>query len=174
MNMDDKTRLMPERFHMGTNLSTTMSHAIGQWQRATENPDQENPHNGSTIMGFVLPHWQRDSVWSEAQMVSFLESAWRGVPLGTYSYNRCDLGLALDNLLIDGQQRMIALQRYLEDGFAVFGHRWSEVTVLDRRAFEYSTSFPCYETQSTDEQWLRDYYNRMNFGGTAHKKEERA
>jgi hypothetical protein len=34
--------------------------------------------------------------------------------------------------------------------------------------------FHCYLTDSTDEDYLRSYYNLMNFGGIAHKPGEEA
>ncbi|WP_198014640.1 DUF262 domain-containing protein [Salipiger mucosus] len=126
-----------------------------------------------TVMGLKLPTWQRPLVWTEEQNIRFLESLWLGLPVGTYSYNMVLDGGALDGLLIDGQQRLNAIQRYLEDAFPVFGHRWSEVTKVDQRLFKL-TAFPSYCTQSSDEQYLRDYYNRMNFGGVAHTEEQRA
>ncbi|WP_338811202.1 DUF262 domain-containing protein (plasmid) [Agrobacterium leguminum] len=91
--------------------------------------------------GFGLPEWQRGLVWTKRQKISFIESAWRGVPLGTYSFNRAPLGSPLDDLLIDGQQRMNAIECYLRDEFAVFGWRWSEVTEVDQRVWEMAILF---------------------------------
>ena len=103
-----------------------------------------------------------------------IESAWRGLSIGTYTFNRADMGHRFDDLLIDGQQRMNAIQNYLDDRFKVFGFLWSEVTDVDRRMWEMSVHFNSYITETTDEQYLRDYYNLTNFGGTAHKESERA
>lgn len=75
-----------------------------------------------TVMGFVLPSWQRGLVWTEAQKIAFIESAWRGVPIGTYTYNEAPIGSPLDYLLIDGQQRMNAIQEYIE-GELQFGEK---------------------------------------------------
>ena len=82
--------------------------------------------------------------------------------------------VANDGLLIDGQQRLRSLERYLDGEFPVFGYRWSEVTIVDRRFFEMSTIFACYVTETEDEDYLRSYYDMTNFGGTAHTEDQRA
>lgn len=167
-------RLMPERVRLGTNLNTTMMFPMGQWKTTLENPEEENPMDKPTVMGFVLPDWQRPLVWTPEQMVSFIESAWKGIPLGTFTFNRATFGSPYDNLLIDGQQRLHAIQCYLEDKFPVFGYYWSELTELDHRLWKTEVTFPCYETGTEDEAYLRNYYNLMNFGGTAHTEDQRA
>lgn len=167
-------RVMPKRFYLGTNHMGAMITPMGQWEAWKQSPEDENPTGRRTIMGYVIPDWQRDLVWTEAQMISFMESAWKGIPIGTYSYNRGEFGTKYDNLLIDGQQRMYALQCYLEDKFPVLGYRWSEVTPLDQRMFKTGVHFGCYVTETNDEEFLRNYYNLMNFGGTAHNEGEQA
>lgn len=167
-------RLMPERVRLGNPMQSTMSQPIYHYNHWKENPEEANPTGRRTVMGYVLPDWQRGLVWSKDQMISFVESAWRGIPLGTYSFNQGPIGSEYDNLLIDGQQRLYAIQCYIEDQFPVFGHYWSEVTKVDGRFFGTSTHFGCYITSTEDEQYLRNYYNLMNFGGTSHKNGDRA
>lgn len=166
-------RLMPKAVDLGRSMSSAISHPIHHRESVIKKPDMYNPHGKPTLMGYILPEWQRPLVWTEAQMISFIESAWKGIPLGTWSYNQAAIGSHMDNLLIDGQQRMYALSEYLNDAFPVFGYRWSEITKVDRRFFEH-TSFHCYVTETEDEEYLRDYYNLMNFGGTAHTADQRA
>lgn len=133
-----------------------------------------NPLGLRVVMGYFLPTWQRPLVWTEEQKVRLIESAWKGLSIGTYTYNRARLGSPYDNLLIDGQQRLHAIECYLNDEFPVFGYRWSEVTKVDRRVWEMTIHFRSYITETENETYLRDYYNLMNFGGTAHKETERA
>lgn len=167
-------RRMPRHIDLGQHAMSTMAHAMGRKIEWIAEPDKTNPHGLKTVMGFCLPVWQRPLVWSEAQMISFIESAWLGLNLGTYTYNIAPIGHPLDNLLIDGQQRMTAIERYLADAFPVFGYRWSETTVVDKRIWSMTTIFAQYRTETTDEAVLRDYYNLTNFGGTAHEPTERA
>lgn len=167
--LDEVARRMPPRVNLGRQYASPMATPMGRKRGAVP-----SPHGLRSVMGFYLPTWQRGLVWTEAQDTAFLESAWRGINLGTYTYNQADMGSPYDGLLIDGQQRMSALERYLNDEFPVFGWRWSEVTPVDRRSFEMTTIFGSHVTETEDEEYLRGYYNLTNFGGVAHKECERA
>lgn len=162
--------VMPEKLRLGQSASFTMGYAIH-----VRDHEKFDLAGRRSVMGFPLPPWQRPFVWTETQCVKFIESAWLGLNLGTYSFNQPDsLNKKLDGLLIDGQQRMRAIERYLDDEFPVFGYRWSEVTEVDRRRFDMSVAFHAYITSSEDEDWLRSYYDLMNFGGTPHTEGQRA
>jgi len=163
---------MPPRIDLGKHASTTMAHCMSQYK--SWKAGEVETHGRRTVMGYVLPDWQRGLVWSEGQKVAFIESAWLGIPIGTYAYNQGKIGSPYDHLLIDGQQRMSAVQDYIENAFPVFGHYWSELPTPDERRWSLSTSFPCYTVETEDEALLRNYYNLTNFGGTAHKESERA
>lgn len=167
-------RKMPSRVDLGKQFASTMAHAMGQRREFIENPLTANPHGLRTVMGFCLPSWQRGLVWTREQKVSFIESAWRGINLGTYTYNVAPIGHPLDNLLIDGQQRMNAIECYLNDEFPVFGCLWSEVSKTDERVWSMTTIFGSYVTETTEESYLRSYYNLTNFGGTPHQPDQRA
>lgn len=157
-------RLMPQQVDLGQSLSFQMGHCIYYFEK------KKFCDNG--IMGFRIPSWQRPLVWTRDQEIKFIESAWLGLPLGTYTYNQGEYESPLDGILIDGQQRMMAIQRYLQDEFSVFGYKWSQVTKIDQRIFE-NRSFHAYVTKTEEESYLKNYYNLMNFGGTAHKEGER-
>lgn len=141
--------------------------------------------NGATwLLGTIIPPFQRPVVWDEERMTKFIESAWLGMHLGTFVVNNTvkvpyedEDGNTryhpTDLWLIDGQQRLTAIDRYLDDRFPVFGAYWSEVTVIERRRFA-STSFASSEVQLTSEPQLRDLYDRMNFGGIVHTEDQRA
>ena len=170
MTAPETKRRMPNPVRLGQHMSSTAGSPIFNW-REKQNP---NHFGYREVMGYFLPPWQRGLVWTQDQKVKLIESLWLGLNIGTYTFNRVGHGTKFDNLLIDGQQRMWALQCYLSDEFPVFGYRWSEITDADRRGFEFSRHFHCYITNSEDEEYLRSYYNMMNFGGTAHKEDERA
>lgn len=172
---DEPKRRMPDRLDLGRHYSSTMAGPMGRRREFSADPYKTgNPLGLRVVMGFFLPTWQRQLVWTRDQKVKFIESAWRGLSLGTYTYNQASLGSPYDNLLIDGQQRMNAIEDYLDDAFPVFGYRWSDVTIVDRQIWEMSIGFASYVTDTEDERFLRDYYNLTNFGGTAHKENERA
>lgn len=160
--------VMPPKIRLGDHMQSTVLNAIHNWENA-----RDYGTGLRQIMGYQLPTWQRPLVWTHEQIVSFIESLWLGLPVGTYSFNQVHEP-QFDGLLIDGQQRMYAIQCYLENRFSVFGHKWSEVTDADRRRFSFGTHFPCYITKTTDEEYLRSYYDLMNFSGTAHTEDQRA
>jgi hypothetical protein len=165
-------RNMPSQLQLGQHMCYCVGQAVFNWRE----PKVVNTEGLREVMGYFLPTWQRGLVWSEEQNVKLLESLWLGINIGNYTFNRprrCSDD-KYDNLLIDGQQRLWAIQCYLQDEFPVFGYRWSETTEVDKRCFEYSTHFHCYITNSNDEAYLKGYYNTMNFSGTSHKTEEKA
>jgi hypothetical protein len=165
-------RLMPKPADLGRPVAFCVGEAVREFEKWKEAGSPQLSER--MVMGFRLPSWQRPFVWTEAQSVKLVESLWMGLTIGTYTFNRDrDEGSKFDNLLIDGQQRMKALEDYLTGKFPVFGYRWEETTEVDKRTFR-NTIFGCYITDSTDETYLKGYYNMMNFGGVAHKESERA
>ena len=161
-------REMPTPLDIGQHMAATIGHPIHHWRKGIADTQGRRQ-----VMGYPLPEWQRPLVWTKGQMVRFLESVWLGLPVGTWAYVQNN-DPATDGLLIDGQQRLWAIQQYLEDGFPVFGVKWSKTTDVDKRGFEMSRHFHCYLVKSADDEFLRSYYNLMNFSGTAHKRSQRA
>lgn len=159
-------RVMPDRIDLGRGFESCIGEAMLHWR-------DFKLLNHDTVMGYIVPLWQRPLVWTSEQNIKLIESMWLGLPIGTYTFNR-KWGSKFDNLLIDGQQRMNAIQCYLSDEFSVFGYKWSETTKVDKRFFRSGVRFASYITETNDEEYLKGYYNMMNFGGTAHKESERA
>lgn len=115
-----------------------------------------------------LAKWQRPFVWTQEQSIRLIESVWLGLNIGTYSINESKND-DLDFIIIDGQQRIISLKKYWDNEFSVYGYYWDDLNRLEKRRFKLS-QFSKYTTKSDDEQYLRDYYQRMNFGGTPHEE----
>lgn len=168
---------MPKQVELGEMLRTTLGQVLMQKRDYDAALNGESSFklvpNSRYIMGFRLPDWQRDLCWNQDQMISFMQSLWRGIPVGTYTYNENLDDPKLDFLLIDGQQRMFAISEYLSDEFPVYGFYYSDLPAVDKRRFSL-LHFPCYLTKSSDETYLREYYNLMNFGGVAHKRGQEA
>lgn len=142
----------------------TILHVDGSLGR--EGPLQE----GERRLGwFVLPPFQRPPVWTRAQQIRFIESAWGGLPLGSWVYNRTpSMDGVQDGWLLDGQQRVGAVLAYVANAFPVNGYLWSELTKIDRRMFGMF-SFPGLETHLSDTAALEEIYDRLAYGGTAHE-----
>ena len=168
-----KLRVMPDTMDLGQHMASCVGQAIYNWE---DWKDGGSPKlSDRMVMGYRLPSWQRPFVWSSDQKIKLIESIWLGLNVGTYTFNRVRLeGSKFDNLLIDGQQRMKALEEYLSNAFPVFGYFWDDTTKIDRRGFKNSRHFHCYITTSSDEAYLRNYYNMVNFGGVAHTEDQKA
>ena len=124
------------------------------------------------VLGFKIPDFQRPLVWTLEQKIKLIESLWVGIAIGSYTVNEF-YGSEYDLIIIDGQQRLNAIESYINDDFKVYDMLYSELTIIDKRRFD-NNLFPRYVTNSDDIEYLKNYYNLMNFGGTAHKESERA
>jgi len=141
------------------------------------------------LCGFALPPFQRPIVWDEPRMVRFVESAASGLDIGEWVYvdainapmdmvDGREVTNRVDRWLIDGQQRLTALDRFWADAFPVPGATgrgmfWSEVPQVEKRRF-LNRVFAAKELRITDEATLRRYYDLHNFGGVAHTEDQRA
>ncbi|NOI32022.1 DUF262 domain-containing protein [Vibrio coralliilyticus] len=132
-----------------------------------------------SVMGLPLPSWQRPYEWDEVQQQRFIESIYLDLYHGVYVLNAADYEgpdgspKKFSNALLDGQQRITTIEKYLNDEFEVFGALWSELTKGEQRRF-LNSPFHCMEVSIWDEDKLRELSDRLAFGGTAHKDEYRA
>ena len=182
--------VMPPRMDMGSHRHTSMGALITNW-RETEARDTASGFWGSNpdwLLGTIVPPFQRPLVWDKDRMIAFIRSAWVGVHLGTYVVNDLSADRHLDDdrgadgkvrfhpadrWLIDGQQRLHAIQQYVTDAFPVCGYHWSELGARDQRRFEM-IPFESKVLVVPDEFRLRELYDLMNFGGVAHEEAHRA
>jgi hypothetical protein len=128
--------------------------------------------------GFPLPTFQRSLCWTPEQESRFIESAWLKLPIGSFTVHAMDWGkggkaVGKSGWLIDGQQRLTTLERYWKDAFPVFGLYYSELNGAEQRRFK-SIKFPHFIVDLWDEDKIRDLYDRLAFGGTAHSETDRA
>ncbi|MCV9964595.1 DUF262 domain-containing protein [Pararhizobium sp. BT-229] len=135
------------------------------------------------LMGHAIPPFQRPVVWDEDRMIAFLETLVQKGDPGTYTYHTSDRTVVSedgqehyprDMWLLDGQQRLTALDRFFDDTFPVFGLYWSEVDETRKRGFLMGTGFAAYEVRNKSELELRELYDLKNFGGIAHEEHQRA
>jgi len=122
--------------------------------------------------GLRLPPFQRPALWTPAQQISFIESAWSGYSLGEVVITET-ADPVFDRLIIDGQQRLGAVAAYLAGAFPVFGFRWSDLDPAEQRIFGQDTVISVFRL-SEGLTWplLEDIYTRMNYGGTPHRPED--
>ena len=163
--------LMPAKLDLGRSAMTAISHPLDNYRKWIEDGRPQRAER--MVMGYRLPEWQRGLVWTDTQSVKLIESVWLGLNIGTYSYNRSYDDPTVDDLLLDGQQRLWAIEQYINNVFPVFGHTYDELPRVDKRRFDLG-AFHCYITDTQDESYLKSYYDLMNFGGTAHISGEEA
>jgi hypothetical protein len=180
---------LPKRLEIGQLYQTPLFQLHNTFQMYVNGAD---PHanaadKGPIICGYVIPPFQRDFVWTNAQMVRFVESAFYGLPLGTFTYNTT-VGMqgnkrigengeeyyAGNRWLLDGQQRLTTLHKYFSNEFSVFDHYWSDLDNADKMGLLMKSPFPSYETKIADELECRKLYDILAFGGTPHEPSQRA
>lgn len=172
--------MIPKQFYRPTTVAFGLDELINH-QESYDNYKAcySHPSDSEVILGYVLPPFQRPPVWTEAQNVAFIESAWLGYHLGTYTINKVEKWISknkmhpFEGLLIDGQQRLRALHAYINDEFKVFGLFWSETSDIEKRRFG-GVTFTQSRVSFEEIDYLKELYNRMNFGGTAHTEDQRA
>lgn len=169
----------PKRRFYGELMQTSMHGLLSMRVTNTVTLD-EGGYTGRRLFGYKLPVWQRKEVWTDDQCVRFIVSAWMGVGLGTYMVNMSATGRNDDTdlILLDGQQRLRAIDRYLNGELAIPGddgnsYLFTELTEKEQAHF-YRIPFPWICTAYGSDEELREAYNLHNFGGTPHKEDERA
>ena len=128
---------------------------------------------------FIIPEYQRDLVWSDKQKVNLIKSIMTGVPIGTFvfarqAYDKQTLKKLPTRIyyLLDGQQRLNAIKGFLDNEFAMDGYFFNDLPYLDKRTFiDFHNFDSMIINEPTLEQEL-DFYLTLNFGGTAHTKED--
>ena len=127
--------------------------------------------------GFPVPHFQRPPVWTKEQKERFIESVFLGLFIGTYCIHESDwegpdaTPTPFSGWCIDGQQRLLTIEGYWNDEFKVFGLYFSELSKAEKRRF-FQTPFKQYKVTLNNEDKIKDLYNRLALGGTAHTPQD--
>lgn len=160
--MTIEARVMPDPWFRATASAMSLSEMMSDvhYRCAGEGERQLGP--------YVLPPFQRPSVWSRAQQVRLLESLWDGLPIGSYVFNQTDTQSVCDGWLLDGQQRITSILAYVNDEFSVYGHLYSELSMPERRGFKMRP-IGVLTTRIDNEDQCREVYERLAYGGTPHE-----
>lgn len=129
--------------------------------------------------GYPLPDFQRPACWNIEQKTRFIESVYLGLFIGTLCIHEPDWEGAdatptqYSGLLIDGQQRLLTIEDYWNDKFKVFGLYFSQLTRPERHRF-LQAPFKQYKVNINNTEKIKDLYNRLALGGTAHTPDQLA
>lgn len=154
---------------MASKISNLVDGACAPTRVGIDNPDATLRR----VLGFPLAPWQRERKWTREQNERFITSVFAGVHLGTFVYNESLKNRAIDGLLVDGQQRLFALEDYVTGKFGVRGedgnrYLFTELTDEEQRHF-YRMQFGYYIVQYDTEEEVARLYNILNFYGTQHE-----
>jgi hypothetical protein len=178
LNSDKPSSRIPARVFYGQGMATPIGCLLMQADTgglASMNSDKTL----RSVLGYPVPAWQRPLEWTDAQCEQFIQSAYAGVFLGMFIYNDSFGGAKhLNGLLVDGQQRLNAIERYVKGDLAVTGpdgaaHRWTDLTD-DEKVHFTRIPFNFEVVRITTEVELKNLYNLFNYAGTPHTEEQRA
>lgn len=137
--------------------------------------------------GFYLPSFQRGKVWSKDKKIRLIESIFCGIDIGTFVYVSNGESPKVDGWLIDGQQRLSAIEAFVKGKISIFDGQFAykdmNNVTLDFNGDEPTKALAIWKRANlnfkrienvSDINILKDLYNRLNFGGVVHKESERA
>lgn len=142
--------------------------------------ERRKTHPHSDLLGFSLPPWQREEVWSPDQKTRFIEGIFLGFGTGRYIVNGLDWDesgapLPMAGWLLDGQQRISAIRDFVRDDVEIFdGLRHKDIDPLVMLRRFKRQAFPCFCVEyGMPEDVLKDLYERLNFLGESHTESDR-
>jgi len=160
---------------------------IGDWIGRTffysfDSPDlkRDYPWAERFVMGLPLYPGQRDLKWTEEMEQEFLEDAWNGQDLPPILIAEKDLeinpktrGYNLNaEAVVDGQQRLNTLERYLRNEITLFGMYFKDLNKSERRHF-HKIQMDVETIFSNKKKDIDKIYNMRNFAGVPHEESER-
>jgi hypothetical protein len=113
----------------------------------------------------LAPYFQRKLVWRIAHKVDFIKTILLGYPFPEIFISRGSIDLESmqsTSALVDGQQRMTTIKEFIEDKFPVEGHRYSELTPIEKEALlKYEIAIIDLDLQQDDPQII-EIFKRLN------------
>ncbi|RQM44063.1 DUF262 domain-containing protein [Paraburkholderia bannensis] len=120
----------------------------------------------------LQPSFQRRGAWDETRKSRLIESIIVNMPVPniTLAENKDHRGRFI---VIDGKQRLLAIQEFMQDGFRLRGldlrpdlngHAFSGLATVDRESFENSTLRSTLIKNWQDENFLYATFYRLNVG----------
>ena len=117
------------------------------------------------------PDFQRGHVWVEAQRIAYVEFILRGGSTGREIYFNCTSwmdGFNTPLILVDGLQRITAVERFLTNQIPAFGYLFKEYS--DNIPFDCEFFFSIHNLKTRAK--VLKWYIELNSGGIVHTPEE--
>lgn len=158
MNFSDIKKFPRSNYRVTVDWKSLQSHI--DWMKKDYNADFD-------------PDFQRGHVWNKSQQISYCEYVLKGGTSGKDIYCNCPNweggGDEGEFTLVDGKQRIRAVQRFLGNEIKVFGHYYKEFKGHLRQAdCHFNWHVASIETRAELIEWYLDF----NSGGTIHSTEE--
>lgn len=133
---------------------------------------EETIHRYTMDTGFDMdPDFQRGHVWTEAQQIAYVEFILKGGRTGRDILTNCpnwQRGKIGTMVLVDGKQRIQAVQNFMTDQLKVFGHYKREITGHLPR----NCDFLWHVNDLPHRHQVLKWYLELNSGGTPHTADE--
>lgn len=113
------------------------------------------------------PDYQRELVWTEKQKISLIDSIFRKIDIGKFTFIKLpyESGNPYHLEILDGKQRIQAIVDFYECRFKYRGKTFNDLHWRDRLHFEhYGISFA--ETEYITQEQKYRYFLKLNVGGT--------
>lgn len=170
---------LPKPIDSGRHKAFTIGNLHHEFLRHLDNIAQGLPSDfdkaDRNVCGYPVPEFQRSLEWTQEQQESFIRAVWLELPLGEYVVHAQDWvgdeARPLSGIVLDGQQRLYALERFFKDEIGLFDYTFSEMPQPDRRRF-LRVNFSCREVALWDKAQVVDLYERIALGGVPHNREE--
>ena len=180
------TVTLPEPLIRGTTSSRTISDLMRDREPRYESMFEASNQGLKTLGHFYIPPFQRPVVWTIEQQRRLVESIWLGISIGSIvvsaegEMDKATGKYALSaDLLLDGLQRLTSLKAYMQEGMRIFvgtqhEHCYEDLDLPQQRRFRNTPLGYITIDRDFDMEALKEIYNRLNFGGTAHTEDQRA
>lgn len=111
------------------------------------------------------PFFQRNLVWRETHKREFIETILSGLPFPQIFLARGRINvdtMEAYSCVVDGQQRLTAIEEYIAGNFLVDGRTYQELTSPEKEAFlKYRVAVIDFDLDERDER-LKDIFRRLN------------
>jgi len=121
----------------------------------------------------IQPEYQRNYLYENANReAGVIESVWRGYPIGLLYFNKVSRN---EFEVLDGQQRITSLGRFIKDMFAVNDEHGRPQYFMslpeDKRKKILETPLTIYICEGTEDE-IKQWYKTINIAGIALNKQE--
>jgi len=112
------------------------------------------------------PSYQRGYAWTPEQKQALITTLLERGSIGTFSFNRRSYGTKGPLYeIVDGKQRLTALNEFFQDQFSIKGKYFSELTTSDQSLIENAPAL-IYDLEEASEKDILILFLRVNRAGT--------